>query len=148
MFYQRDGFDRPSAFLIILEDKSMIVKIGAKEIEMTSSALTSLAYKKLFGQDILATLGEFKTEGMTGEKASEAIEKVGQLGFIMAKQASGMPVKELMKLTEVDFYEWIDGFTYADLYDAEVVAKILAVWTQNLGTNITGKNVQGEAAGR
>ena len=126
----------------------MIVKIGAKEIEMTSSALTSLAHKKLFGQDILATLGEFKTEGMTGEKASEAIEKVGQLGFIMAKQASGMPVKELMKLTEVDFYEWIDGFAYADLYDAEVVAKILAVWTQNLGTNITGKNVQGEAAGR
>ena len=47
MFYQRDGFGRPSAFLIILEDKSMIVKIGAKEIEMTSSALTSLAYKYL-----------------------------------------------------------------------------------------------------
>lgn len=125
----------------------MIVQIGAKEIEMTSSALTSLAYKKLFGQDILAMLGEFKTEGVTGEKASEAIEKVGQLGFIMAKQASGMPVKELMKLTEIDFYEWIDGFNYADLYDAEVVAKILAVWTQNLNVGIEGKNAKGEAAG-
>lgn len=124
----------------------MIVQIGAKEIEMTSSALTSLAYKKLFGHDILATLGEFKTEGMTGEKASEAIEKVGQLGFVMAKQASGMPVKELMKLTEIDFYEWIDGFNYADLYDAEVVAKILAVWTQNLNVGIEGKNAKGEAA--
>ena len=66
----------------------MIVKIGAKEIEMTSSALTSLAYKKLFGQDILAIIGGFKGADKASEKTYDALDTVVQLGFIMAMQAS------------------------------------------------------------
>ena len=125
----------------------MIVKIGAKEIEMTSSALTSLAYKKLFGQDILAIIGGFKGTDKASEKAYDALDTVVQLGFIMAMQAS-KPINEFMKLTELDFYEWVNQFKYTELYQSEVVDKILDVWSKNLNTGVEGKNAKGEAAGR
>ena len=125
----------------------MIVKIGAKEIEMTSSALTSLAYKKLFGQDILAIIGGFKGADRESGKAYDALDTVVQLGFIMAMQAS-KPINEFMKLNEIDFYEWVNKFKYTELYQSEVVDQILDVWSQNLNTGITGKNAKGEAAGR
>lgn len=125
----------------------MIVKIGAKEIEMTSSALTSLAYKKLFGQDILAIIGGFKGADKASEKAYDALDTVVQLGFIMAMQAS-KPINEFMKLNEIDFYEWVNKFKYTELYQSEVVDQILDVWSQNLNTGVEGKNAKGEAAGR
>ena len=64
----------------------MVVKIGDKEVEMVSSALTSLAYKKIFGRDILSTLTNFKADKADLAQANNAIDNVAQLGFVMAMQ--------------------------------------------------------------
>ncbi len=125
----------------------MIVKIGNKDVEMVSSALTSLAYKKIFGQDILTMLTDFKTDKADLGKANAAIENVAQLGFVMAKQAK-LSIQDFMKLTEVDYYEWVNEFQFGDLYDAKVIENVLAVWTRSLGTSVEGKNAKGEAADR
>lgn len=119
-----------------------IINIGNRQITMESTALTSLAYKKLFGEDILATLGTFKQTNITGVEATNAIDSVSQLGFIMAKQADKTPVKELMSLDIEAYYEWLNQFDYGELYDAEIVSEILSVWSGNLTTSVDAKNVK------
>lgn len=116
------------------------IKIGEKEITLESTALTSVAYKKLFGTDILTTLGSFRNTDITGAEAAQAIDAVSQLAFVMAKQAEHTPVKELLHMDGDAYYEWLDGFSYGDLYDPEVVTEILAVWSGNLMTSVDAKN--------
>ena len=124
----------------------MVVKIGDKEVEMVSSALTSLAYKKIFGRDILSTLTNFKADKADLAQANNAIDNVAQLGFVMAMQAK-LSIPDFMKLSEVNYYEWVNEFQFGDLFDGNVIENILGVWTKSLGTSVEGKNAKGEAAG-
>ena len=115
--------------------------IGNKEVPMESTALTSLAYKKIFGDDILRTLGTFRKLNVTGSEANSAIDGVSQLAFVMAKQADDtITVKDLMRLTEDDYYEWLNTFEYGDLIDSETISQILDVWSGNLATTVDPKN--------
>ena len=122
----------------------MVVKIGDKEVEMVSSALTSLAYKKIFGRDILSTLTNFKADKADLAQANNAIDNVAQLGFVMAMQAK-LSIPDFMKLSEVSYYEWVNEFQFGDLFDGNVIENILGVWTKSLGTSVEGKNAKGEA---
>ena len=122
----------------------MVVKIGDKEVEMVSSALTSLAYKKIFGRDILSTLTNFKADKADLVQANNAIDNVAQLGFVMAMQAK-LSIPDFMKLSEVNYYEWVNEFQFGDLFDGNVIENILGVWTKSLGTSVEGKNAKGEA---
>lgn len=125
----------------------MVVKIGDKEVEMVSSALTSLAYKKIFGRDILSTLTNFKADKADLAQANTAIDNVAQLGFVMAMQAK-LSIPDFMKLSEVNYYEWVNEFQFGDLFDGNVIENILGVWTKSLGTSVEGKNAKGEAVDR
>lgn len=125
----------------------MVVKIGDKEVEMVSSALTSLAYKKIFGRDILTTLTNFKADKANLAQANTAIDNVAQLGFVMAMQAK-LSIPDFMKLSEVNYYEWVNEFQFGDLFDGNVIENILGVWTKSLGTSVEGKNAKGEAVDR
>jgi hypothetical protein len=125
----------------------MVVKIGDKEVEMVSSALTSLAYKKIFGRDILSTLTNFKADKADLAQANNAIDNVAQLGFVMAMQAK-LSIPDFMKLSEVNYYEWVNEFQFGDLFDGNVIENILGVWTKSLGTSVEGKNAKGEAVDR
>jgi hypothetical protein len=125
----------------------MVVKIGDKEVEMVSSALTSLAYKKIFGRDILSTLTNFKADKADLAQANNAIDNVAQLCFVMAMQAK-LSIPDFMKLSEVNYYEWVNEFQFGDLFDGNVIENILGVWTKSLGTSVEGKNAKGEAVDR
>lgn len=125
----------------------MVVKIGDKEVEMVSSALTSLAYKKIFGRDILSTLTNFKADKADLAQANSAIDNVAQLGFVMAMQAK-LSIPDFMKLSEVNYYEWVNEFQFGDLFDGNVIENILGVWTKSLGTSVEGKNAKGGAVDR
>lgn len=125
----------------------MVVKIGDKEVEMVSSALTSLAYKKIFGRDILSTLTNFKADKADLAQANNAIDNVAQLGFVMAMQAK-LSIPDFMKLSEVNYYEWVNEFQFGDLFDGNVIENILGVWTKSLGPSVEGKNAKDEAVDR
>lgn len=117
-----------------------VIKIGEKELNFKATALTSMAFKKLWKEDILASLSEIDPKTFDASKATDALDTINRLAFIMNKQAEGMPVKELMNLTEIDYYEWIDQFKFSDLYDSNYISEVLVVWTEGLQTTSKAKN--------
>lgn len=117
-----------------------VIKIGDKELNFKASALTSMAYKKLFKEDILKSLGELDPKTFDASKATDTLDTITRLAFIMNRQAEGTPVKDLMNLNEIAYYEWIDQFNFSDLYDSNYISEVLSVWTDGLQTSTKAKN--------
>ena len=88
------------------------VKIGEKEIPMLAMASVDVYYKHCFGEDPLAI--------QTKEDAGvvDAIDLVQKMGFIMAKFAETKDRKEMLKLNEEAYLDWLDQFERNDLINA------------------------------
>lgn len=114
--------------------------IRDKEITFESSAITAIVYKKVFGEDLFSILG---SDGTQASVAINILDKVQQLAFIMAKQAEGMDIKDLIKLNELDYLFWLDDFEYTDMRSDDIVAELLSIWSGNLETTVKAKNAQG-----
>lgn len=87
-----------------------LVKIGEKEVPMLAMASVDLYYKSVFHEDpviVQTKMGE-----------GEAIGFFQRMGFIMAKFAELKERKEMLKLTEDAFFEWMDGFDRGELLGA------------------------------
>lgn len=87
-----------------------IVKIGAQEVPMLSMASVDLYYKQIFHEDPLTAQTELTGGGLVGF--------FERMAFVMAKFAETKNRKEMLKLTEDNFLEWLDGFDRAELIDA------------------------------
>ena len=87
------------------------VKIGEKEVEMRATAATAIRYRNVFHGDIMTELMEMNPEKID----AKVIEKIQQLGFIMAKTAEGA---NMSALTQDDYLEWLDQFDGMDLMTA------------------------------
>lgn len=87
-----------------------VVKIGDKDVPMLAMASCDDYYKKIFHEDSLDAL----TGGSDGAK-NEAMKRVA---FVMAKFAETKSRKEMIKLTEGDYIDWLDGFDIADFREA------------------------------
>lgn len=88
-----------------------IVRIGEKEVEMRSTAATAIRYRNVFHADILKELSEINPEKID----AEVIEKIQQLGFIMAKTADGA---NMTQLTDDDYMTWLDQFDSLEMMQA------------------------------
>ncbi len=88
-----------------------LVKIGEKEVEMRATAATAVRYRNVFHGDIMTELMEMNPEKID----AKVIEKIQQLGFIMAKTAEGA---NMSALTQDDYLEWLDNFDSVDLRTA------------------------------
>lgn len=115
------------------------IKIGDKELEFESTALTSIAYKRIFGSDVLAALGSERSLSSD----IRLTDSIKQLAFLMNKQAEGLDVPKIMGLQEMDFFVWLNQFEHGDLDKEEVITQIIAVWTANLETASESKNAEG-----
>lgn len=115
------------------------IKIGDKELEFESTALTSIAYKRIFGSDVLAALGSERSLSSD----IRLTDSIKQLAFLMNKQAEGLEVPKIMGLKEMDFFVWLNQFEHGDLDKEEVITQIIAVWTANLETASESKNAEG-----
>lgn len=118
------------------------IKIGNQEVELVSTALTSIAYKRLFNDDILTSLGVLHAGTKEGAVAADTVEDMMKLAYVMHKQAT-VSVKELLSLDEIDYYEWINNFDRTDFYAADVITSVISVWSGNLATSVESKNVEG-----
>ena len=87
------------------------VNIGEKEVEMRSTAATAIRYRNVFHRDILKELSEINPEKID----AEVIEKIQQLGFIMAKTAEGV---NMTQLTDDDYMDWLDQFDSLEMMQA------------------------------
>jgi len=105
-----------------------VVKIGEKEVPMLSMASTDIYYKNTFSEDPL------KLQTKDDYDAADMYHLFVRMGFIMAKQAESKSRKEMMKLSEDAFLDWIDGFQREDLYEFDTIIEIKDVYEGNRTT--------------
>ena len=90
-----------------------IVKIGEKDVPMLSMASVDIYYRNIFHEDAFKTQVEAKDE-------ADSVNFILQMGFVMAKFAELKDRKEMNKLNEDSFLEWLDQFERTDLLNALV----------------------------
>ena len=93
-----------------------LVKIGDKEVPMLAMASVDLYYKSVFHEDPVTV------QTKMGE--GEAIGFFQRMGFIMAKFAELKDRKEMLKLNEDSYLEWLDQFERTDFLNALVYARM------------------------
>lgn len=89
-----------------------IVKIGTSEVPMLSMASVDVYYRNIFHEDPL----KIQTDDATD--AGVMIGFIQRMGFVMAKFAELKNRKEMLKLNEESFYEWMDTMERNDLINA------------------------------
>lgn len=100
------------------------VMIGDKEIPMLSMASVDLYYKNIFGEDPV----KLQTQELdTGDLINFTV----RMGFVMAEFAERKSRKEMMKLNEEAFYEWMDQFQREDLCDINKLIEIHDIYEGN-----------------
>lgn len=109
-----------------------VVKIGEKDVPMLALASTDVYYKNVFREDPIRKL----TEG----DASDNIDLTVKAGFIMAMRASNKTRAEMMKLNEDAFYDWLDQFERADLYNNDTLQEIFDIYDGNKERMSKSKN--------
>lgn len=87
-----------------------VVKIGKKEVPMLSMASVDLYFKNIFHEDPVVI--------QTNMETGDAIGFYQRMGFVMAKFAEIKERKEMLKLTEDAYIDWLDGFERNDLLQA------------------------------
>lgn len=97
------------------------VKIGDKTVPMLSMASVDLYYKNIFGEDPI----KIQT---TEPDAGAMINFIVRIGFVMAEFAARKQRKEMMKLNEEAFYDWMDQFQREDLFDMDKLSEIQDVY--------------------
>lgn len=88
-----------------------VVKIGEKDVPMLSMASVDLYYRNIFHEDALkAQVG--------AQDETDSVTFIMQMGFVMAKFAETKDRKEMNKLNEESYLDWLDQFERLDLLNA------------------------------
>lgn len=80
-----------------------VVKIGDKDVPMLSMASVDVYYRHIFHKDAI----KMQSQGM---EEGELINFMCEMGFVMAKFAELKDRKEMLKLNEDNYLEWLDQF--------------------------------------
>ena len=89
-----------------------VVKIGDLDVPMLAMATTDVYYKHCFGTDPLAV------QTKDDPPISEVIDLFQRMGFIMAKFAETKSRKEMLKLNEESYIEWLEQFERTEMMEA------------------------------
>lgn len=104
------------------------ITIGDKEYKFCSAASINICFQNIFGEDFLSRLDmdHPETAIMPFMKMAFVMAKVGELG---RKQANTM--------TEDDYEDWLDEFSFADLMNA--MEEIQKFYLESSATAVDGK---------
>jgi hypothetical protein len=94
-----------------------LVTIGDKKVPMLANAATPFRFKMLFQIDLLQTM-------MKGDDGD--VTDYEKLAFVMAMQAEK---KDLSKLSEEDFFLWLEEFEFTDLVNA--LPEVVNIYMKN-----------------
>lgn len=87
------------------------VKIGDKSVPMLSMASVDIYYRNIFHEDAIKLQTKDADEG-------DIINFVMKMGFVMAKFAELRDRKEMNKLNEDSYAEWLDQFDRSHYFNA------------------------------
>ena len=89
-----------------------IVKIGEKDVPMLSMASVDVYYRQIFHEDAI------KLQSSKDFTEGDLIVFVQRMGFVMAKFAELKDRKEMAKLNEDAFLDWLDQFDRVEYLNA------------------------------
>lgn len=84
------------------------INIGGKDVEMVANAASPYLFKEIFHLDFLK-------EAQAKQPDVSLFEK---MGFVMAKQAEGLKLGDLLKLGAEDYVTWLMQFEPMDVITA------------------------------
>lgn len=125
------------------------INIGGKDTLCTCNALTPYLYTQIFRKDFLTQIMGFRNmAGKTAEtindndvsEISKRTAAFAEMAFVFAKQAEIKTAAELVKLTEIDFYNWLANFEQGAFMNAETMTEILSLWQGNTAGTTESKN--------
>lgn len=111
------------------------VKIGEKTVPMLAMASVDYYYKNVFGEDPIK-------RQVNDPGPDDMIDFIVKMGFIMAQFAERKSRKEMSKVNEEMFYEWLDQFDREDLYEMDKLTEIQDVYDGNTRTTSESKNAE------
>lgn len=94
-----------------------VIKIGEKDVPMLSMASVDIYYRNIFHEDAIKLQTKTQDDG-------DIINFIMRMGFVMAKFAELKDRKEMNKLNEDAFLDWLDGFERTDLINALVEVRM------------------------
>lgn len=110
-----------------------VIKIGDREVPMLGVASVDIYYKQIFREDLLRIVSADSDHDNT-----DRIDAIQRMGFVMAMRAELKDREKMMALNELDYLDWLDGFSRGDLIAAS--AEILALYMGEKATESTEKN--------
>ena len=88
------------------------IQIGAKTVPMMSVASVDVYYREIFHDDPI------KIQANAEQDAGAMVDFVMKMGFVMAKFVELKDRKAILKLTLMDYIEWLDEFDRVELLNA------------------------------
>lgn len=85
-----------------------VVKIGGKEVPMMSMASVDIYYRQIFHKDAI------KLQSSKDFDEGDLINFICEMGFVMAKFAELKNRKDMAKLNEEMYLDWLDTFERTD----------------------------------
>lgn len=126
------------------------IHIGDATFDAVANAFTPILYRQIFHKDFMTEMQGFaklkgkKTTEYTDEDTALAIDRsqsFSRLAYVMKEQATDKTVKDLVKLTELDYYEWLVNFEPTAFDDITAITDILSLWRSNAEDNrVQAKN--------
>lgn len=117
------------------------IKIGNKEIEMKSNALTPVLYTNYFKSDMMAEMLRIQKQMESTTNPDDIMNGVDtQTFFKVAFIMSGASKQH------IDYFDWLEQFEMIDMYEA--LPDIMEVWMGNTGSvveDITPKKAEAVA---
>lgn len=89
-----------------------VIKIGDRDVPMLCMASSDIYYRQIFHEDAI------KLQTRENVDTADQINFITRMAFVMAKYAELKERKEMMKLNEDAFLDWLDQFDRADFYAA------------------------------
>lgn len=119
------------------------ITVSGKLVKFRSSAAIPRLYRAKFGRDIFKDLAKLEKsyQGKKDEDGGfpiEDLEIFENVTYIMALHADSTVPSSIE--------EWLDGFEMFSIY--QVLPEILALWGENIKTEVTPKKGKREANGK
>ena len=126
------------------------ISVGGKALPCVANAFTPILYRQIFHKDFMTEMTSFsklkgkKPSDYTDEDTATALERTqsfSRLAFVMKEQATDKTIKELVKLNELDYYEWLSQYEPSDFNDVSTITDVLTLWRGNSEDNkVIAKN--------
>lgn len=112
-----------------------IVRIGDRDVPMLAMASVDVYYRNIFHEDAI----KVQTKG----EESDLVEMIMRMGFIMSEFAKCRNRKDMAKLTEETYLDWLDQFDRAEYLNA--LGDIRMTYEgQSITTSDAKKNTDGQ----